>query len=154
MLADADIRDLYGASDFFCLTGMPDPSGRVEGFGLVYLEAAAAGLPSVATRVGGVADAVLADLTGLLVEPSVAAVTHAIQAMIEMPQLGRGLPAPRSIAPVNSRGSAARPAPIRCRWTQHERALIIRPVVEPHGKRRRGRQLRAQPRLSDGRTGR
>ena len=87
VLADADIRDLYGASDFFCLTGMPDPSGRVEGFGLVYLEAAAAGLPSVATRVGGVADAVLADLTGLLVEPAIAAVTHAIQTMIEQPQL-------------------------------------------------------------------
>jgi glycosyltransferase involved in cell wall biosynthesis len=87
VLADADIRDLYGAADFFCLTGVPDPSGRVEGFGLVYLEAAAAGLPSVATRVGGVADAVLADLTGVLVEPAVPAVAHAIQTMIEMPQL-------------------------------------------------------------------
>jgi phosphatidyl-myo-inositol dimannoside synthase len=82
VLSDAEIRDLYGAADFFCLTGVPDPSGRVEGFGLVYLEAAAAGLPSVATRVGGVADAVLADLTGLLVEPSVAAVAHAVESMI------------------------------------------------------------------------
>jgi phosphatidyl-myo-inositol dimannoside synthase len=84
VLTDAEIRDLYGAADFFCLTGVPDPSGRVEGFGLVYLEAAAAGLPSVATRVGGVADAVLADRTGLLVEPTVAAVAQAIRTMIEM----------------------------------------------------------------------
>jgi glycosyltransferase involved in cell wall biosynthesis len=87
VLSDTDIRDLYGAADFFCLTGVPDPSGRVEGFGLVYLEAAAAGLPSVATCVGGVADAVLADLTGILVEPAVPAVTHALQTMIEVPQL-------------------------------------------------------------------
>jgi phosphatidylinositol alpha-1,6-mannosyltransferase len=84
VLTDAEIRDLYAAADFFCLTGVPDPSGRVEGFGLVYLEAAAAGLPSVATRVGGVADAVLADLTGLLVEPTAPAVAQAIQTMIEM----------------------------------------------------------------------
>lgn len=87
VLADSDIRDLYGASDVFCLTGVPDPSGRVEGFGLVYLEAAAAGLPSVATRVGGVADAVHADRTGLLVEPAVAHVARAIEAMVEMPEL-------------------------------------------------------------------
>jgi glycosyltransferase involved in cell wall biosynthesis len=84
--SDAEIRDLYGASDFFCLTGIPDPSGRVEGFGLVYLEAAATGLPSVAARVGGVPDAVLAERTGLLVEPSVPAVAGAIQAMIEAPE--------------------------------------------------------------------
>lgn len=82
---DAEIRDLYGASDFFCLTGIPDPFGRVEGFGLVYLEAAAAGLPSVAARVGGVPDAVLEGQTGLLVEPTVPTVAGAIQTMIEAP---------------------------------------------------------------------
>jgi phosphatidyl-myo-inositol dimannoside synthase len=87
VLADTEIRDLYGASDFFCLTGGPDPAGRVEGFGLVYLEAAAAGLPSIATRVGGVADAVLANQTGLLVEPMVPAVAHALEMMVEMPEL-------------------------------------------------------------------
>ena len=27
-----EIRDIYGAADFFCLTGLPDASGRVEGF--------------------------------------------------------------------------------------------------------------------------
>jgi len=72
------IRDLYVASDFFCLTGLPDSSGRVEGFGLVYLEAGAAGLPSVATEVGGVPDAVLADETGILVPPSVESISQAI----------------------------------------------------------------------------
>ena len=72
------IRDLYAASDFFCLTGQPNSTGRVEGFGLVYLEAGAAGLPSVATDVGGVPDAVLADETGILVPPSVESISQAI----------------------------------------------------------------------------
>ena len=76
--SDENIRDIYGAADFFCLTGVPDPSGRVEGFGLVYLEAAACGLPSVATAIGGVPDAVLADETGLLVSPSIEAIARAI----------------------------------------------------------------------------
>lgn len=77
-LPNEQIRDIYGASDFFCLTGLPESSGRVEGFGLVYLEAAASSLPSVATEVGGVADAVIGGQTGVLVPPSTEAVMRAI----------------------------------------------------------------------------
>jgi phosphatidylinositol alpha-1,6-mannosyltransferase len=80
---DREIRDIYGAADFFCLTGVPDSSGRVEGFGLVYLEAAAGGLPSVATAIGGVADAVLDDETGLLVQPSIEDIARAIARLAE-----------------------------------------------------------------------
>jgi phosphatidylinositol alpha-1,6-mannosyltransferase len=76
--SNEQIRDIYGAADFFCLTGLPDSAGRVEGFGLVYLEAAAGGLPSIATDVGGVADAVLAGETGILVPPSVDSISQAI----------------------------------------------------------------------------
>lgn len=82
-LSNEQIRDIYSASDFFCLTGLPESSGRVEGFGLVYLEAAAGGLPSVATAVGGVPDAVLADDTGLLVEPSADDIARAIAEIAE-----------------------------------------------------------------------
>jgi glycosyltransferase involved in cell wall biosynthesis len=80
---DETIRDIYGAADFFSLTGVPDSSGRVEGFGLVYLEAAAGGLPSVATAVGGVADAVLDDETGILVPPSIEDIARAIARLAE-----------------------------------------------------------------------
>jgi phosphatidylinositol alpha-1,6-mannosyltransferase len=76
--SNEEIRDVYAASDFFCLTGLPDATGRVEGFGLVYLEAGAAGLPSVATDIGGVPDAVLADETGILIPPSVESISQAI----------------------------------------------------------------------------
>jgi len=41
----------------------------VEGFGFVYLEASAHGLPIVANRTGGVEDAVLNRQTGLLADP-------------------------------------------------------------------------------------
>jgi phosphatidyl-myo-inositol dimannoside synthase len=82
-MPDHDIRDIYGAADFFCLTGVPDSSGRVEGFGLVYLEAAACGLPSVATAIGGVPEAVLGDETGLLVPPSIDDIARAITELAE-----------------------------------------------------------------------
>jgi glycosyltransferase involved in cell wall biosynthesis len=77
-LSNEQIRDVYGAADFFCLNGLPESSGRVEGFGLVYLEAGAAGLPSVATDIGGVSDAIIAGETGLLVTPSTDEVARAI----------------------------------------------------------------------------
>jgi glycosyltransferase involved in cell wall biosynthesis len=85
--SNEEIRDLYAASDFFCLTGLPDPTGRVEGFGLVYLEAGAAGLPSLATAVGGVPDAVLANETGILVPPSVDGISRAIAELATEPRL-------------------------------------------------------------------
>ena len=83
VLPDDNIRDIYGAADFFCLTGVTDSSGRVEGFGLVYLEAAACSLPSVATAIGGVPEAVLGDETGLLVPPSIDDIARAITELAE-----------------------------------------------------------------------
>jgi glycosyltransferase involved in cell wall biosynthesis len=82
-LPDETIRDIYGAADFFCLTGLHEQSGRVEGFGLAYLEAAACGLPSVATAVGGVPDAVITGTTGILVDPIIDSVAAAIAVMGE-----------------------------------------------------------------------
>jgi len=56
-----DEGTLFAASDVFAL-----PS-RLEGFGLVYVEAAMYGVPSVAARVGGVPDAVVDGETGVLI---------------------------------------------------------------------------------------
>jgi glycosyltransferase involved in cell wall biosynthesis len=53
-VSDEFIRDVYAASDIFCLVGGSDQSGRVEGFGLVLLEAGAQGLPAIASITGGV----------------------------------------------------------------------------------------------------
>lgn len=58
-----DVSDLLEACDVFVL-----PSRR-EGLGVAALEAMAAGRPVVATQVGGLAEAVIHEETGLLVPP-------------------------------------------------------------------------------------
>lgn len=65
------LPDMYASSDIFIMASREIP-GRldlVEGFGLSLLEASASGLPVVAGRSGGVADAVRDGETGLLVNP-------------------------------------------------------------------------------------
>ncbi len=56
-------EDFYAAVDFLCL-----PSYR-EGFGLVTIEAAAAGIPTLASRIYGITDAIVDGVTGILHEP-------------------------------------------------------------------------------------
>lgn len=56
-------EDFMAAADVFCL-----PSYR-EGFGMVVIEAAAAGAPAIASRIYGVTDAVEEGVTGLLHRP-------------------------------------------------------------------------------------
>ncbi len=67
-LSDDQVRSLYSRASLFCMPGEPDGQ-KVEGFGLVYLEAAAQGLPSLASSVGAVPEVVLDERTGWLVEP-------------------------------------------------------------------------------------
>ena len=56
-------QDYYRMADVFCL-----PSYR-EGFGSVIIEAAAAGIPSIGTRIYGVTDAIEERESGLLYDP-------------------------------------------------------------------------------------
>jgi phosphatidylinositol alpha-1,6-mannosyltransferase len=68
-IADVDMSALYSASDLFALLSRADSQGTdVEGFGIVLLEAQAAGVPVVTTRAGGMPDALLPDITGILVD--------------------------------------------------------------------------------------
>jgi phosphatidylinositol alpha-1,6-mannosyltransferase len=61
----------YEEANVFALPGRarltPKPKG--EGFGLVFVEAAAAGLPCIAGRAAGAAEAVKDGTTGVLVDP-------------------------------------------------------------------------------------
>mgnify|MGYP001159162661 CR=1 FL=1 len=66
-LSDDDVVKLYQACDLVVLPALATPDD-VEGFGIVLLEAAAAGKPVIATRVGGIPDAVEQGKSGLLVE--------------------------------------------------------------------------------------
>lgn len=77
-LKSQQIRDVYGACDLFCLTPEEERFEPTKEYGRVYLEAAACGLPSIATAIGGVTDAVIDNQTGRVVAPSVPAITDAI----------------------------------------------------------------------------
>ncbi len=67
--SDDQLAQLYAQADIFALNSMPFRKS-VEGFGLVYLEAAAHGLPIVAHDIGGVSEAVSHQQNGILVDPS------------------------------------------------------------------------------------
>ena len=65
---EADLIQLYKNAELFCLMSLT-ANRDFEGFGLVFLEAAAAGLPVVGTFGSGVEDAVLNGENGILVGP-------------------------------------------------------------------------------------
>jgi len=74
------------AADLLCL-----PSYR-EGFGMVLVEAAAMGLPTIGTRIYGISDAVVDGQTGLLFEPgSVDDLTAKLTQLLDDPALARRL---------------------------------------------------------------
>ena len=65
---EADLGALYGAADVFAMLCRTRWGGlEQEGFGIVFLEAAAAGVPQVAGRSGGAAEAVADGETGIVV---------------------------------------------------------------------------------------
>jgi glycosyltransferase involved in cell wall biosynthesis len=65
---DERLQRIFSAADVFVMPNIPIPND-VEGFGIVSLEAAAAGLPVVASRLEGIPDAVADGESGILVEP-------------------------------------------------------------------------------------
>lgn len=66
---DDELPAYYAACDVFAMPCRSRWGGlEVEGFGIVFLEAAAAGKAAVAGRSGGAAEAVVDEVTGLLVE--------------------------------------------------------------------------------------
>ncbi len=79
---DADLPALYGCADVFAMLCRDRWMGlEQEGFGIVFLEAAAAGVPQVAGRSGGSHEAVVHGETGLVVDdprsvPAIRAALH------------------------------------------------------------------------------
>lgn len=68
-LTDPAVQEELRAHRVFCLLPRALSDGNVEGFGIVFLEASAQGLPVVASQSGGVPDAVHDGVTGFLVQP-------------------------------------------------------------------------------------
>lgn len=69
-VANADLPALYACADVFAMSCRSRWMGlEQEGFGIVFLEAAAAGVPSVAGDSGGAAEAVVDGETGFVIRP-------------------------------------------------------------------------------------
>jgi phosphatidylinositol alpha-1,6-mannosyltransferase len=80
-VSQEELDGLYASAGVFLLPSINE-GHHFEGFGLVFLEAAAAGLPAVGTKGNGIEDAVLDGKTGVLVPqddaPAIAAAVEKI----------------------------------------------------------------------------
>lgn len=88
-LDDAELEACYAAADVQIFP-LIEIAGDVEGFGMVAIEAAACGTPTVAFAAGGVADAI-SQQSGTLVEPG----RYDLLAEAIVQALDEGLPDPR-----------------------------------------------------------
>lgn len=68
-VSDTELAELYSRCSVFCLPAIIDSRGETEGLGVVLIEAMNHGKPVVASRLGGIVDAVSDGETGLLVTP-------------------------------------------------------------------------------------
>ncbi len=89
VVSDVELLQLYRHSALFCLPSQTHGT-KVEGFGLVFLEAAGSALPSIASNAGAVPEVVQTNRTGILVEPdNEEKLTEALQIMLSNPELRR-----------------------------------------------------------------
>lgn len=107
---DADLPDLYRLADLYVM-----PSTE-EGFGIVYLEAAACGLRVVGGKGGGTADAIPDERVGVIVDP---ADRSALAVAIDR-QLRRGRADPTAVEPYR-----------RAHFAACARALYARLAAQP-----------------------
>lgn len=81
-ISDGELLALYRRAKVFVLTSISTPR-HFEGFGLVYLEANACGLPAIGSRRSGAEDAIRDNKTGFLVyQEDVSDVTQKVEKML------------------------------------------------------------------------
>ena len=110
----------YGAGDVFAMPCRTRLGGLdVEGLGIVFLEAAACGLPVVAGDSGGASDAVLDGVTGQVVDGrSVPAVAAAVTALLGDPDRAAGM------------GAQGREW-VQREWSWERSAATLRELLDP-----------------------
>lgn len=80
---DEEVRAAYAAADVFALTA-DEVKGKVEGFGLVLLEAAAQGLPAVVTPLQGIPEVIADGVSGLIAgSKDIADIAKALQQLLQ-----------------------------------------------------------------------
>lgn len=76
-VSDSKLNELYGEANLFVLAAKSS-NKKIEGFGLVFLEAAKHGVPSLATDVGAISEVVKNENTGLVVKEDISELSQAI----------------------------------------------------------------------------
>jgi colanic acid/amylovoran biosynthesis glycosyltransferase len=89
-LPEPAVAELLEAADLFVLPSIVARNGQREGLPVVLIEALAAGVPVVATRLSGVPELILDGETGLLAEPGdPESLARSIEAVLEDPLAAR-----------------------------------------------------------------
>lgn len=101
---DHELNAHYSIADAFIMANREMPDGDTEGFGLVFLEANACGVPVVAGCAGGSTDAVTDHLNGLVIDGSdVSQISSAVVSLFSDDDLRRALIAQgRAVAEASS----------------------------------------------------
>jgi phosphatidylinositol alpha-1,6-mannosyltransferase len=68
-ISGEELADIYSLGDVMLMANRQEENGDIEGFGIVFLEANAAGKPVIGGRSGGAVEAVVEGVTGYLVDP-------------------------------------------------------------------------------------
>lgn len=97
--SELEVASLLASADLFVLPSVVARNGQMEGVPVALMEALASGVPTIATRLSGIPELVLDDVTGVLVEPADAGdLARALVALLADPDgcerraaAGRGL---------------------------------------------------------------
>jgi phosphatidylinositol alpha-1,6-mannosyltransferase len=118
-VSEAQKIDCLQRAEVFVHTPVTASDGGFEGFGIVYLEAAASGTASIGTLDCGAEDAILPDETGFLVEQNSAAVEVALRRLLGDRDLRARM------------GALGREFAVRCNWADNAAAVseIYREVL-------------------------
>jgi phosphatidylinositol alpha-1,6-mannosyltransferase len=88
LVSDAALAEHYAIADLFIMPHRQLSSGDTEGFGVVFLEANACGLPVIAGMAGGASDAVQHEKNGLIVDgDDIGAIARAVTRILEDKEL-------------------------------------------------------------------
>jgi len=132
-VSDAERDAWYARAHVFAMPSRVPPDGGGEGYGIVYMEAGMRGLSCIAGNAGAVAETVLHDETGLLVDAhDPAEVADALIALLRDPERARRL------------GQAGRQRALERSWDRMVREVetLVEQTVEAWPARRRNRLRR------------